>query len=122
MNGNGRKQQQLAHRAGADGREGLVKRQLIPVLSLRNGPNTFTLRRSGRSLTGIFDFKFGRSFAPLQKSRHLKSRFFCVNKSLILYGFRVGATGKSYKLLSGMYCEHSLHSLMLQFNARNVFS
>ena len=25
MNGNGRKQQQLAHRAGADGREGLVK-------------------------------------------------------------------------------------------------
>ena len=46
-------------------------RQLVPVLSLRYGPNTFTLRQSGRSLTGIFDFKFGRSFALLQKSRHL---------------------------------------------------
>ena len=66
----------------------------------------FTRRQSGRSLTIHFHhfqrFQVRRSFAPLQKSRHLKSRFLCVNKSLILYGFLVGATRKSYKSLSGI--------------------
>ena len=118
MNGNGRKQQQLAHRAGAVGREGLVKTvsssPIPPVWSeyvhtstewqKPDGHFRFQVRPQLRSVTKITPFEF-----------------FCVNKSPTLYGFRVGATGKSYKLLSGMYCDHSL-MLSLQFNARNVFS